>query len=76
MAGASRTVELKYKADISQLTSNLAKIPGLTEKEAKAMVKALDRNLQKAEKRAKKAARTVGRNGRSSGTPWARWPRA
>jgi hypothetical protein len=57
MAGSSRTVELKYKADISSLKENLAKIPGLTEKEAKAMVKSLDRNLQKAEKAAKRAAK-------------------
>ena len=56
MAGSSRTVELKYRADITQLTSNLSKIPGLTEKEAKAMVKALDRTLKKAEKQAKKTA--------------------
>ena len=87
MAGASRTVELKYKADISQLTSNLAKIPGLTEKEAKAMVKALDRNLQKAEKRAKKAAQnsrkewkkfgnTLGKVAKgvaAAGAAWAVW---
>ena len=57
MAGASRTVEISYKADIANLKANLEKIPGITEKEAKAMVKALDRNLQKAEKAAKRAAK-------------------
>jgi hypothetical protein len=50
----SRTVELNYRADISQLKAELSKLPGLTEKEAKAMVRNLDRQLKRTEAAAKK----------------------
>ena len=56
MATESRDIKLSYKADISNLQRQLAEVPGITEKEAKAMAKALDRQLRKAEASAKKAA--------------------
>tara|TARA_R100000664_G_scaffold10808_3_gene17760 strand:- start:804 stop:2675 length:1872 start_codon:yes stop_codon:yes gene_type:complete len=56
MATESRDIKLSYKADISNLQRQLAEVPGITEKEAKAMAKALDRQLRKAEAAAKKAA--------------------
>lgn len=52
---ASETIDLKLRADISQLQANLAEIPGITEKEATKMVRALDKQLKRAEKSAKKA---------------------
>ena len=54
---ASETVDLKLRADISQLKANLAEIPGITEKEARKMVRALDSQLKRAEKSAKKAGK-------------------
>ena len=56
MASENRDIKLSYKADISNLQQQLASIPGITEKEAKEMAKALDRQLRKAETAAKKAA--------------------
>ena len=59
MATSTRTVDLKYRADIAQLKSELAKIPGLTDKEAKAMVGALDKQLKRAEKAAKRTRKNT-----------------
>ena len=56
MASENRDIKLSYKADISNLQRQLAEIPGITEKEAKEMAKALDRQLRKAETAAKRAA--------------------
>ena len=50
-------IELKYRADISQLVSKLSSIEGITEKEAKAMAKALDKGFKKASRSAEKAAK-------------------
>ena len=49
-------IDLSFRADISNLTKSLATLPGLTEKEAKAMVKGLESNIKKAEKAATRAA--------------------
>jgi len=54
MASETRTVDLKYRADIAQLKSELAKVPGVTDREAKKMVSALDKQLKRAEKAAKR----------------------
>ena len=49
--------EIKIGADISGLTRELSRIDGITEKEAKKMVKALDRQMKRAEKSTKSAAK-------------------
>lgn len=54
---ASETVDLTFRANISQLQADLAKVPGITDKEAKKMVKALDSQLKRAEKSSKKAGK-------------------
>jgi hypothetical protein len=48
---------ITFKADISDLTDKLKGLPGITDKEAKSMVKALARQLKKTEKAASKAAK-------------------
>ena len=49
-------IDISFQADISNLTQQLAALPGMTEKEAKGMVKALTAQMKKAEKAAEKAA--------------------
>jgi len=51
-----RSVVLSVQADIRDLQAELAKMPGISEKEAKKMVRSLNRQLQKAEKEAKRTA--------------------
>lgn len=51
----AQNVDFNLRADISNLKAELAKIPGLTDKEAKAMVRNLDRQLKAAEKASKSA---------------------
>lgn len=65
----AQVVDLAYRADISQLQANLAKIPGLTEKEAKAMVKSLDRQMKRAESASKKAAAGTAKAWQKAGDP-------
>ena len=50
-------IELRYRADISELVKKLGSIEGITAKEATAMAKALDRGFKKASRSAEKAAR-------------------
>jgi hypothetical protein len=57
-ADIRKTVEVSYKADVSELLKNLKSIPGMTEKEAKKMAAALSKQLRQTEKAAKKAAQT------------------
>ena len=57
MADVNKSVSISYKADMKDLFNNLKKIPGMTEEEAKKMVKALDRQLKATEKAAQKAAK-------------------
>ena len=59
MASTERVVDLKYRADIAQLKSELGKIPGVTDKEAKSMVNALDKQLKRAEKAAKRTQKNT-----------------
>ena len=54
---ARETVDLEFRANIARLQADLAKVPGITEKEAKKMVKALDSQLKRAERSAKKAGK-------------------
>jgi hypothetical protein len=56
-ADVNKTVSISYKADMKDLFSNLKKIPGMTEEEAKKMVKALDKQLKATEKAAQKASK-------------------
>lgn len=54
------TTELiTFKADMADLRDQLAKLPGLTDKEAKGMVRSLERQLKRAEKASQKAAKTT-----------------
>ena len=41
--GARESVSLTFSADLSKLQSELSKIPGMTEKEARIAVKQLER---------------------------------
>ena len=50
-------IDVSYRADISNLSKQLASIPGLTEKAAKDMVKGLESNIKKAERAAVRAAK-------------------
>ena len=57
MATRRADFELGVGADIAALREELAKVPGITEAEAKKMAKALDTQMKRAEKAAKKAAK-------------------
>lgn len=52
----TNTVEISYKANMSDLTKKLAEMPNITAKEAKKMVGALDRQLKQAENAAKRSS--------------------
>lgn len=54
---ARETEFISFKADMSDLRTELAKLPGMTDKEARAMVRSLERQMKKAEKAAQKAAK-------------------
>ena len=56
MADVNKSVEITLSANIKQLQKNLEQIPGMTKKEASAMVRALSSEFNKAQKAAKKAA--------------------
>ena len=56
MADVNKSVEITLKANIKQLQQNLEQIPGMTKKEAQAMVRALSSEFNKAQKAAKAAA--------------------
>tara|TARA_R110002020_G_scaffold6340_3_gene26700 strand:+ start:3261 stop:5129 length:1869 start_codon:yes stop_codon:yes gene_type:complete len=55
---SAETVVLTFAADLSDLKADLATLPGITEKEAREMVRGLEKQLRKAEKASKKAAKT------------------
>jgi hypothetical protein len=59
MADVNKSIEIQYKADLSQLLANLKKMPNMTEKEAKKMVSELNKQLRRAEKEAKKTAQAM-----------------
>jgi len=50
-------IDVSFRADISNLTQQLGTLPGITEKQAKEMVKGLESNIKKAEKAAVAAAK-------------------
>lgn len=50
-------IDVSFRADISNLTKQLGTLPGITEQEAKAMVKGLESNIKKAERAAVAAAK-------------------
>jgi len=54
---AGRTVDLAFRADLSQLVTQLKQLPGTTEAEAKKMASSLERQIKKAEKASVKAAK-------------------
>ena len=56
---AGKTVDLKFRADLSQLVAEMKGLPGMTEKEAKKMAASLERQLKKAEKASVKAAKAT-----------------
>ena len=53
---AGKTVDLKFRADLSHLISEMKSLPGMTEGEAKKMAASLERQIKKAEKASTKAA--------------------
>ena len=56
MAEQKKSIEISYKANISDLKKKLEQLPDITADEAKKMVSALDRQLKQAERAAKKSA--------------------
>ena len=58
---ATGAIDLSFRADLSNLTKQLAKMPEVTEKEAKQMVKALEKQFKSAEKAAERAAKKTER---------------
>ena len=61
MADVNKSVEISLRANLSQMKKGLKELPGMTKKEAEAMVKALEQELKKSERAAKKAAKTNAR---------------
>ena len=57
MADVNKSIEFTLRAQTAQLEASLRKIPGITDKEAREMVKKLDKSFDKVEKRAEKAAK-------------------
>ena len=58
---AGEPVDLKFRADLSQLVQEMKSLPGMTEAEAKKMAGSLERQLKKAEKASTKAAKASQR---------------
>tara|TARA_R110000765_G_scaffold339076_3_gene429262 strand:+ start:2506 stop:4668 length:2163 start_codon:yes stop_codon:yes gene_type:complete len=56
MAEKKESIEISYKANMTDLTKKLAEMPNITSKEAKKMVGALDRQLKQAENAAKRSS--------------------
>ena len=57
MSDVNKSVSIALKANLSQLEAGLAKLPSMTEKEARAMVRGLSKELKKSERAARDAAR-------------------
>lgn len=76
MSGRTRkeTVELEYIAKIEGLKNELAKLPGISDAEAKKMVKGLDRELKSATKIAKKAAKAQADAAKKASSKWGSFP--
>ena len=54
-----KVIDFTLRADIADLKSELSKVPGITDKEAKKMASAMEKGLQRAEKAAAKAAKSM-----------------
>ena len=61
MAEKKESIEISYKANMTDLTKKLAEMPNITSKEAKKMVGALDRQLKQAENAAKRSSAGIQR---------------
>ena len=66
MAEEKKSVEISYKANISDLKKKLEQLPDITSDEAKKMVSALDRQLKQAERAAQRSAKASARAARAS----------
>ena len=66
MAEEKKSIEISYKANLSDLKAKLKTIPNITDQEAKKMVAALDRQLKQAEKAAKRASQASAKAARAS----------
>ena len=58
---AGKTVDLKFRADLSQLVAEMKGLPGMTEGEAKKMAASLERQIKKSEKASLKAAKATSK---------------
>ena len=58
MPAGQETISLRWQAELGDLRRQMAEIPGITEKEAREMARALDRQMQAAGKSAEKAAKS------------------
>ena len=58
MADVNKSVEISLRANLTQMKKGLKELPGMTKEEAEKMVKALETELKKSERAAKKAAKT------------------
>ena len=67
MADVNKTISIGMQVKTAQLEKALAKIPDITNKEMKAMVATLDKNLAKAEKRGEKASKQIGQSMKNMG---------
>ena len=67
MADVNKTISIGMQVKTAQLEKALAKIPDITNKEMKAMVATLDKNLAKAEKRGAKASKQIGQSMKNMG---------
>jgi len=59
---ATETVDLEYRANISQLLSELKRLTPMSEKEFKSLAKGIDTQLKRTEKSAKRAAKNNKKN--------------
>ena len=62
MAVRGETEVITFKANMSDLHKKLSELPGVTDVEAKKMVRSLERQLKKTERAAAKAAKNSGRS--------------
>ena len=63
MAGEiKKSINIAYKATTTDLETKLKKLPGVSAKEARKMVRELDKSFKKAEKSAAKSARTTAKS--------------
>jgi hypothetical protein len=66
MAEKKESIEISYKANITDLKKKLESLPDITSEEAKKMVSALDRQLKQAERAAKRSSEASKKAARAS----------